>query len=117
MLSIEETAQQWQRGCMQVEKDYLPLYKEVGLGLTTWSPLASGLLTGKYSKGHVPEGSRLAMEMYKVRAGFHSSCRLLQTQNTHMPTYQESFRTILAIAGGLAQLIFGSQMSRACICL
>lgn len=50
----------------QVEKDYLPLFKEVGLGLTTWSPLASGLLTGKYSKDHVPEGSRLALEMYKV---------------------------------------------------
>ena len=77
-LSIKESAQEWQSGCMQVEKDYLPLYKEVGLGLTTWSPLASGLLTGKYSKGHVPEGSRLAMEMYKVCDGLPSSCR--QTQ-------------------------------------
>lgn len=52
---------------LQVEVDYAPLYKKVGLGLTTWSPLASGLLTGKYSKDHVPEGSRLALEMYKVR--------------------------------------------------
>ena len=51
---------------MKVEKEYLPLYKEFGLGTTTWSPLASGLLTGKYSKDHVPEGSRLALEMYKV---------------------------------------------------
>ena len=51
---------------MQVEQEYLPLYKEFGLGTTTWSPLASGLLTGKYSKDHVPEGSRLALEMYKV---------------------------------------------------
>ena len=50
-----------------MEKEYLPLYKEFGLGTTTWSPLASGLLTGKYSKDHVPEGSRLALEMYKVR--------------------------------------------------
>ncbi|BDA50125.1 Voltage-gated potassium channel subunit beta-1 [Coccomyxa sp. Obi] len=49
----------------KVEVDYAPLYKKVGLGLTTWSPLASGLLTGKYSKDHVPEGSRLALEMYK----------------------------------------------------
>ncbi|CAL5222112.1 g4425 [Coccomyxa viridis] len=49
----------------KVEKEYLPLYKEYGLGTTIWSPLASGLLTGKYSKDHVPEGSRLALEMYK----------------------------------------------------
>jgi aryl-alcohol dehydrogenase-like predicted oxidoreductase len=33
------------------------LYEDIGLGLTTWSPLASGLLTGKYIDG-VPEGSR-----------------------------------------------------------
>ena len=52
----------------QVEGDYLPLYKNHGLGLTTWSPLASGLLTGKYSKDHVPPDSRLALEMYKARA-------------------------------------------------
>lgn len=50
----------------QVEVDYAPLYKKVGLGLTTWSPLASGLLTGKYAKDHVPADSRLALEMYKV---------------------------------------------------
>ncbi len=55
---------------MKVEKDYLPLYKEYGLGTTIWSPLASGLLTGKYSKDHVPEGSRLALEMYKVGGPF-----------------------------------------------
>lgn len=53
---------------VKVEKEYLPLYKEFGLGTTTWSPLASGLLTGKYSKDSVPEGSRLALEMYKVGA-------------------------------------------------
>jgi voltage-dependent potassium channel beta subunit len=41
----------------RVEKEYARLYDEIGLGLTTWSPLASGLLTGKYRAG-VPEGSR-----------------------------------------------------------
>ncbi|WP_455383102.1 potassium channel beta subunit family protein, partial [Salinispira pacifica] len=41
------------------EKEYAPLFAEHGLGTTIWSPLASGLLTGKYSKG-IPEGSRLA---------------------------------------------------------
>ena len=41
----------------RVEVEYARLYEDIGLGLTTWSPLASGLLTGKYRSG-VPEGSR-----------------------------------------------------------
>ena len=45
----------------RVEQDYARLYDDLGLGLTTWSPLASGLLTGKYRAG-VPEGSRGAMQ-------------------------------------------------------
>ena len=45
----------------RVEEEYARLYEDIGLGLTTWSPLASGLLTGKYRDG-VPEGSRGAME-------------------------------------------------------
>jgi voltage-dependent potassium channel beta subunit len=45
----------------RVEEEYARLYEDIGLGLTTWSPLASGLLTGKYRSG-VPEGSRGAME-------------------------------------------------------
>jgi voltage-dependent potassium channel beta subunit len=47
----------------RVEQEYARLYDEVGLGLTTWSPLASGLLTGKYLDG-VPDDSRLALEGY-----------------------------------------------------
>ena len=43
----------------RVEADYAALYDELGLGLTTWSPLASGLLSGKYAQG-VPADSRLA---------------------------------------------------------
>jgi voltage-dependent potassium channel beta subunit len=45
----------------RVEQDYARLYEDCGLGLTTWSPLASGLLTGKYKAG-VPEGSRGALQ-------------------------------------------------------
>ena len=45
----------------RVEQEYARLYEDIGLGLTTWSPLASGLLTGKYQAG-VPEGSRGALE-------------------------------------------------------
>eukprot|EP01025_Chloroclados_australasicus_P008658 TRINITY_DN1313_c0_g1_i1.p1 TRINITY_DN1313_c0_g1~~TRINITY_DN1313_c0_g1_i1.p1 ORF type:complete len:332 (-),score=41.51 TRINITY_DN1313_c0_g1_i1:255-1250(-) len=49
----------------RVEQEYSRLYTEYGLGLTTWSPLSSGVLTGKYSGGQIPEGSRLALDKYK----------------------------------------------------
>lgn len=45
----------------RVEREYAPLYADAGLGTTTFSPLASGLLTGKYNEGF-PVGSRLALE-------------------------------------------------------
>jgi voltage-dependent potassium channel beta subunit len=48
----------------RVEKEYARLYGDIGLGLTTWSPLASGLLTGKYDRG-VPAGSRGALAGYE----------------------------------------------------
>ncbi len=44
----------------KVEKEFLPIYDFVGLGTTIWSPLASGLLSGKYNNG-IPENSRLAL--------------------------------------------------------
>jgi voltage-dependent potassium channel beta subunit len=44
----------------KVEMDYQPVYKNVGLGTTIWSPLAAGFLTGKYLNG-IPEDSRLAI--------------------------------------------------------
>lgn len=47
----------------RVEKEYAPLYKELGYGTTIWSPLASGILTGKYNDG-IPEDSRMAMKNY-----------------------------------------------------
>lgn len=45
----------------KMENEYLEIFKNVGLGTTIWSPLASGLLTGKYNNG-IPEGSRFALE-------------------------------------------------------
>jgi len=48
----------------RVEQEYAPLYESIGLGLTTWSPLASGLLSGKYLDG-VPEGSRATLPGYE----------------------------------------------------
>lgn len=44
----------------RVELEYASLYDELGLGLTVWSPLASGLLSGKYAGGAIPADSRLA---------------------------------------------------------
>ena len=44
----------------KVEQDYLPVYKNVGLGTTIWSPLAAGFLTGKYLNT-IPEDSRLSI--------------------------------------------------------
>ena len=47
----------------KVEVEFLPLYREIGLGTTIWSPLASGLLTGKYKNG-IPPGSRATLAGY-----------------------------------------------------
>ena len=52
----------------RVEKEYARLYDGIGLGLTTWSPLASGMLSGKYAKG-VPADSRLALPGYEWLKG------------------------------------------------
>ncbi len=48
----------------RVESEYAHLYRTIGLGTTIWSPLASGLLTGKYNEG-IPEGSRLSLPGYE----------------------------------------------------
>jgi len=45
----------------RVENDLMPLVRELGIGLTTWSPLYQGILTGKYNEG-IPEGSRASLE-------------------------------------------------------
>ena len=48
----------------KMENDYLKLFRDIGMGTTIWSPLASGLLTGKYNEG-VPEDSRIAMRGFE----------------------------------------------------
>ena len=47
----------------RVEREYHRLYASIGIGTTIWSPLASGVLTGKYASG-IPEGSRLTLAEY-----------------------------------------------------
>lgn len=48
----------------KMEVDYYTIFKNIGMGTTIWSPLASGLLTGKYNDG-IPEGSRLALDGFE----------------------------------------------------
>lgn len=52
-----------------IEVDYLPLFEKYGMGTTTWSPLASGILSGKYDHGIPPE-SRLAKEAWLIPNNF-----------------------------------------------
>ncbi len=75
----------------RVEIEYAPLY-ERGLGTTIWSPLASGLLTGKYTKG-IPSDSRAALKGYEwLRARFES------------PEGQEKIRKAVALEGVAKEL-------------
>ncbi|MBN1971895.1 MAG: aldo/keto reductase [Candidatus Delongbacteria bacterium] len=56
----------------KIEREYLPLYDFPGLGTTIWSPLASGLLTGKYIDA-IPDGSRLTLPGYEwLRSRFET---------------------------------------------
>ena len=48
----------------RVEREYAPLYERFGMGTTVWSPLASGLLAGRYNEG-IPDDSRLAQPGYE----------------------------------------------------
>src|SRR4051794_20395498 len=73
----------------KVEREYRRLYEDIGLGLTTWSPLASGLLTGKYLDG-IPEGSRAALPGYEW-------LRDLLTD----PRRNDKVRALRDVAGGL----------------
>lgn len=46
------------------EKEYAPVFAQTGYGTTIWSPLASGVLSGKYNDGGVPKDSRFALQSY-----------------------------------------------------
>ena len=48
----------------KIEKEYMHLYSEIGLGTTIWSPLKSGILTGKYNSG-TPDNTRLSLPGYE----------------------------------------------------
>jgi aryl-alcohol dehydrogenase-like predicted oxidoreductase len=71
----------------RVEREYRPLFDELGLGLSTWSPLASGLLSGKYLRG-VPEHSRAGLPGYSW---------------LHRPVLDEDLRRRVAALDGIAR--------------
>jgi voltage-dependent potassium channel beta subunit len=73
----------------RVETEYSRLYEDIGLGLTTWSPLASGMLTGKYLDG-VPDDSRAALPGYEWLRGMLTD-----------PVRNDKVRALAAIADEL----------------
>lgn len=65
----------------RVEEEYKDIYEKEGLGLTIWSPLASGVLSGKYL-GATPEGSRLTMKSMSWLADeYQSAAKIKQVEN------------------------------------
>ena len=80
-----------------VEKNLASLYGDIGLGLTTWSPLASGLLSGKYKNG-IPEGSRLALPGYEWLKGRYSFDKTVQAVAKLEPIAQELGCTMSQLA-------------------
>ena len=74
---------------MRVEFEYARLYEDIGLGLTIWSPLASGLLTGKYLDG-MPDDSRGSLPGYEWLQGMLTD-----------PKTNEKVRALKAVADDL----------------
>src|SRR5439155_6968931 len=68
----------------RVEQEYAPLYEEMGLGTTIWSPLASGLLTGKYNDG-TPAGSRATLKAFDWLAARLTDQQKIATVRRLMP--------------------------------
>jgi voltage-dependent potassium channel beta subunit len=73
----------------RMEREYLPLFRDLGYGTTIWSPLASGLLTGKYNDG-IPQNSRAALKGYEWLR-----------DSVTMPAKIEKVRQLQPIAGDL----------------
>ena len=59
----------------RVDQEYKRLYEDIGLGLTTWSPLASGLLTGKYRNGVPPDSRGARQDMGFLVKGLTDAAR------------------------------------------
>jgi len=81
----------------KMEHDYYTIFRNVGMGTTTWSPLASGLLTGKYNAG-IPLGSRLSYSNYTwLKDRLMDKDKLNRVSNL-MPVAQELNTTLATLA-------------------
>ncbi len=81
----------------RVEREYARLYTDLGLGLTTWSPLASGLLTGKYNNG-IPADSRGALKGYEWLRGHLTDEQKLAVVRKLQPLAEELGCTLAQFA-------------------
>jgi voltage-dependent potassium channel beta subunit len=81
----------------RVEQEYARLYEDIGLGTTIWSPLASGLLTGKYRDG-VPSDSRGALAGYEWLAERLKDGRSIATVEALRPVAAELGCTLAQLA-------------------
>ena len=81
----------------RVEREYARLYDDIGLGTTTWSPLASGLLTGKYNSG-VPADSRAAVKGYEWLADRIQDSSKIAKVRALAPIAQELSCTLAQLA-------------------
>lgn len=81
----------------RVESEYARLYQHVGLGLTTWSPLASGLLSGKYRDG-IPADSRASLKGYEWLQGELGDAARRQAVERLRPLAAEAGCTLAQLA-------------------
>jgi aryl-alcohol dehydrogenase-like predicted oxidoreductase len=61
----------------RIEREVVPVAQKYGIGLIPWSPLAGGLLTGKYADGQLPEGSRYSARLAEAGADAEALRRAL----------------------------------------
>lgn len=80
-----------------MEKEYARLYGDIGLGLTTWSPLASGLLTGKYNQG-IPSDSRANLPGYEWLKNMLTDPGRLETVRNLQPVADDLGCTMAQLA-------------------
>jgi len=96
-----------------VERDVIPALQSCGLGLLPYYPLASGLLTGKYQPGNVPEGSRLATpraheRVFIAEANWPAVARLEQFALSRRHTLLELAFSWLLVQPTVASVIAGA---------
>ncbi|KAJ3018515.1 hypothetical protein HKX48_002836 [Thoreauomyces humboldtii] len=75
---------------LRFEQEYKPLYAKYGMGTTIWSPLKSGVLTGKYNDGVIPEGSRFAANDTPV-------IKRIKAQSLDTPEGQAEIKKVVAL--------------------